>query len=101
MRVATEQGSRVLVGRGTGAVVESSGWASAELSPREVEVLRTWVLRHTKQEVCEDLFLASGTVNTHLIRIREKYRRVGRPAPTKALLLARALQDGYVRLDDL
>jgi hypothetical protein len=38
---------------------------------------------------------------THIARIRSKYADVGRPARTKAQLLARALQDGLVQLDDL
>ncbi|OXR41517.1 response regulator transcription factor [Nocardia cerradoensis] len=72
-----------------------------QLSAREVEVLLAWILGETKGEVCRKLFIAPGTVNTHLARIREKYRGAGRPAPTKAALLARALQDGYLDLDDI
>ncbi len=72
-----------------------------QLSAREVEVLLAWILGETKGEVCRILFIAPGTVNTHLARIREKYRAAGRPAPTKAALLARALQDGYLNLDDI
>lgn len=72
-----------------------------QLSAREVEVLLAWILGETKGEVCRKLFIAPGTVNTHLARIREKYRAAGRPAPTKAALLARALQDGYLDLDDI
>ena len=34
-------------------------------------------------------------------RIREKYAAVGRPAPTKAALLARAIQDGLIDVNDL
>jgi hypothetical protein len=36
-----------------------------------------------------------------LSRIRAKYSAVGRTAPTKAALLARALQDGFIDIDDL
>ena len=71
------------------------------LSRREREVLRAWVLADSKEEVGQKLFIAESTVNTHIARIRTKYEAVGRPATTKAALLARALQDGIVDLDQL
>ncbi|MFI7000846.1 helix-turn-helix transcriptional regulator [Nocardia sp. NPDC050175] len=71
------------------------------LSRREVEVLLAWLRADSKPEVCTLLFISPGTVNTHLSRIRDKYAAVGRPAPTKAALVARALQDGLVGVDDL
>ncbi|MGW5924184.1 helix-turn-helix transcriptional regulator [Nocardia fluminea] len=76
-------------------------WAVPGLSPRELEVMLAWILSDSKSEVCQSLYLAPGTVNTHLTRIREKYGKVGRPAPTKAALLARALQDGHLQLDQI
>ena len=33
--------------------------------------------------------------------MRVKYANVGRDAPTKAALVARALQDGLMRIDEL
>ncbi|MBO0855087.1 MAG: LuxR family transcriptional regulator [Nocardia sp.] len=71
------------------------------LSPREVEVLLAWIKADTKQQVTRALYISLGTVNTHLARIREKYETAGRSAPTKAALVARALQDGMITLDDL
>lgn len=72
-----------------------------ELSPREAQVLTHWLRADSKTAVCEELFLGLGTVNTYLYRIREKYAVAGRPAATKAALLARALQDGLLGIDDL
>ncbi len=72
-----------------------------ELSDREIEVLLAWLRCDTKSAVAADLFLALGTINTHLTRIRSKYAGVGRPAPTKAALVARAVQDGLISLDEL
>jgi DNA-binding CsgD family transcriptional regulator len=72
-----------------------------QLSNREIEVLRAWVLTDSKQAAASRLFIASSTVNTHITRIRNKYADVGRPATTKAALLARAIQDGVIDLDDL
>lgn len=73
----------------------------AALSAREVEVLRCWLHSDNKADVARQLYLSVGTVNTHLARIRAKYEATGRPAGNKAALVARALQDGLVRLDDL
>ena len=71
------------------------------LTSREVEVLRTWMLVDSKPAVAQQLFISLGTVNTHLTRIRAKYAEIGRPAPTKASLVARAVQDGLMTLDEL
>ena len=76
-------------------------YARPGLSEREITVLRAWLDCDSKLGVATRLHIALGTVNTHLTRIRDKYSTVGRPAPTKAALVARALQDGIVTLDDL
>ncbi|KAF0845275.1 response regulator transcription factor [Nocardia caishijiensis] len=78
-----------------------TGLVAPELSPREVEVLIAWIRAETKSEVAKALYISIGTVNTHLARIREKFAAVDRSAPTKAALLARALQDGLIQLDEL
>lgn len=71
------------------------------LTAREVQVLRTWLLLDSKPAVAADLSISLGTVNTHLTRIRAKYADLGRAAPTKAGLVARAVQDGLISLDEL
>ncbi|EGD56033.1 response regulator transcription factor [Gordonia neofelifaecis] len=71
------------------------------LTDREVEVLRTWLMLDSKPAVAEALFISLGTVNTHLTRIRAKYAELGRPASTKAALVARAIQDDIVDIDEL
>lgn len=71
------------------------------LTEREVQVLRAWLKLDSKPDVAAELFISLGTVNTHLTRIRAKYSDVGRPAPTKAALVARAVQDGLIALDEL
>jgi DNA-binding CsgD family transcriptional regulator len=72
-----------------------------ELSDREVEVLIAWLASDSKREVTERLFLADSTVSTYIQRVRSKYDAVGRPARTKVRLLIRAVEDGFIRLDDL
>ncbi len=76
-------------------------YARAGLSQREIAVLKAWFDCDSKVGAAARLHIALGTINTHLVRIRDKYAKVGRPAPTKAALVARALQDGFVALDDL
>lgn len=71
------------------------------LTDREVEVLRTWLMLDSKPAVAQALFISLGTVNTHLTRIRAKYADLGRPASTKAALVARAIQDDIVDIDEL
>ncbi|WP_019931255.1 helix-turn-helix transcriptional regulator [Nocardia sp. BMG111209] len=71
------------------------------LSQREREVLVAWIFSDSKAEACRDLYVTLGTINTHLTRIRRKYADVGRPATTKAALLARAVQDGLIALDEI
>jgi DNA-binding NarL/FixJ family response regulator len=71
------------------------------LTPREREVLISWFQTESKDLVARGLSVTPSTVRTHLQRIRAKYAAVGRPAPTKAALVARGIQDGIVSVDDL
>lgn len=71
------------------------------LAPREVEVLLEWFQSESKAMVAESLGISVRTVNTYLDRVRIKYANAGRSAPTKANLVARAIQDGWVSLDEL
>jgi DNA-binding NarL/FixJ family response regulator len=72
-----------------------------KLSDREREVLVAWFQTESKEAVGKRLFIAPTTVRTHLQRARAKYASVGRPAPTKSALLARAIEDGLLALTDL
>jgi DNA-binding CsgD family transcriptional regulator len=72
-----------------------------ELAPRETEVLLAWIFCDNKDDVARQLEISATTVRTHLQRIRDKYAAVGRPASTKAALVARAIQDGLVDVNDL
>jgi len=71
------------------------------LSEREKQVLIAWFQTENKGLVAKRLFIEPSTVRTHLQRVRVKYAAVGRPAPTKAALVARAIQDGILSVDDL
>ena len=71
------------------------------LAPREVDVLLQWFHCESKEMVAQKLNLSTRTVNSYLDRVRVKYASVGREAPTKAALVARAIQDGLVKVDEL
>ncbi|SHT78432.1 two component LuxR family transcriptional regulator [Mycobacteroides abscessus subsp. abscessus] len=71
------------------------------ITSRERQVLKAWFQTESKDIVAKRLNLAPTTVRTHLQRVRAKYVEAGRPASTKAGLVARAVQDGYLDIDDL
>ena len=71
------------------------------LSDREREVLLAWFESDSKNLVAARFGLSAKTVDTYIGRVRIKYAEVGRPATTKAALVARALQDGLVDLSNL
>ncbi|TDV56179.1 response regulator transcription factor [Actinophytocola oryzae] len=84
-----------------GAMVANRDQGQPRLSDREEEVLTLWFQCESKQEVARRAGVSVRTVGTFLDRVRLKYAKVGRPAPTKAALMARALQDGLITIDDL
>jgi DNA-binding NarL/FixJ family response regulator len=84
-----------------GALAGDRSTGRPSLSARETEVLIEWFQSESKDFVGRRLGISPRTVNTHLEHIRIKYAMSGREAPTKAALLARAIQDGLVRVDDL
>ncbi|KUI33589.1 LuxR family transcriptional regulator [Mycobacterium sp. IS-1590] len=75
--------------------------ARPQLTHREQQVLIAWFQTENKNAVAERLYIEPSTVATHLQRVRAKYAAVGRPAPTKAALVARAIQDDILSVDDL
>jgi DNA-binding NarL/FixJ family response regulator len=87
--------------RMAGAMFNDRSLGRPRLPAREEEVLIAWFQAESKDLVAEKLHIAPSTVRTHLQRVRAKYAAVGRPATTKAALVARAIQDGIINLDDL
>jgi DNA-binding NarL/FixJ family response regulator len=83
------------------ALVNDRKVGRPRLTKREREVLVAWFETENKELVGRRLFIEPSTVRTHLQRVRAKYAAVGRPAPTKAALIARAVQDGILSIDDL
>jgi DNA-binding NarL/FixJ family response regulator len=83
------------------ALLSDKRAGSPQLSQREQQVLIAWFQTENKHAVAKRLFIEPSTVATHLQRVRAKYAAVGRPAPTKAALVARAIQDGILSINDL
>jgi DNA-binding NarL/FixJ family response regulator len=83
------------------ALLHEKSMGRPHLSQREREVLIAWFQTENKELVGKRLFIEPSTVRTHLQRVRAKYAAVGRPAPTKAALIARAIQDGIMSIDEL
>jgi DNA-binding NarL/FixJ family response regulator len=90
-----------LAPRMAGAIMRDRRVGRPQLPQREMEVLIAWFQTESKDMVADKLEIAPSTVRTHLQRVRAKYAAVGRPAPTKAALVARAIQDGIISIDDL
>ncbi|MGX9790969.1 LuxR C-terminal-related transcriptional regulator [Mycobacterium sp. MMS18-G62] len=87
--------------RMAGAMLNDSTVGRPNLAPREKEVLIAWFRTESKELVARQLQIAPTTVRTHLQRVRAKYAAAGRPATTKAALVARAIQDGIVNVDEM
>lgn len=87
----------------SGATGRANGVSPArpQLSAREKEVLIAWLRTDSKIAVGQQLYITAATVRTHIQRIREKYDSAGRPAPSKAALTVRAIQDRIISTDDL
>ena len=71
-----------------------------KLGEREQEAVLNWLRYDTKKAAAQQMYVTEHTLSTHIERVRRKYEAVGRPAPTKAAMLVRALQNGLVDLDD-
>jgi two-component system, NarL family, response regulator DevR len=48
------------------------------------------------KSVARQMTISNETVEQYLGRVREKYARVGRAAPTKVELYYRAVEDGHL-----
>nr|WP_183654568.1 response regulator transcription factor [Prauserella isguenensis] len=84
-----------------GALSANTNSDRPKLSTREEEVLVEWFQSESRDLVAERLGLSPKTVTTYLDRVRLKYANAGRPARSKAALVARAIQDGLISVDDL
>ena len=72
----------------------AEGMRKPELSPREVEVLQWVAAGKSNKEIGAQLFIAEGTVKTHMKNVLEKLAVVGRTAAIKE-----AVHRGLIRLN--
>ncbi|MDG4790279.1 response regulator transcription factor [Micromonospora sp. WMMD1102] len=84
-----------------GAIVGDRRTGRPVLSEKEREALLLWFQSMSKASVARRMNISEHTVKQYVDRARIKYARAGRPAPTKAALLARAIEDGLVRADEI
>jgi DNA-binding NarL/FixJ family response regulator len=98
---AAQRGTQDLGPLATAALQAARQHGRPELTDQERRVLIAWLLTDNKDGVSRELHIAPSTVRTHLQRIRRRYREINRPAPSKAALFARALQDGLLGIHDV
>ncbi|MFF4894001.1 response regulator transcription factor [Micromonospora chersina] len=84
-----------------GAIVGDPRPDRPTLSDKEREALLLWFQSMSKASVARRMRISEHTVKQYVDRARIKYTRAGRPAATKAALLARAIEDGLVRPEDI
>jgi DNA-binding NarL/FixJ family response regulator len=85
----------------SGALVADCDPNRPRLAPMEIEALRAWFASSSKQMAATMLHKSPKTIDTYIERVRVKYANVGRSAPTKSDLVARALEDGIISLSEL
>jgi two-component system, NarL family, nitrate/nitrite response regulator NarL len=66
------------------------------LSPQETRALRLYATGMPLKSVARRMGLSEETVKQYVCRVREKYGRAGRAAPTKMDLYYRAVEDGHL-----
>ena len=71
------------------------------LSSQERTALLLWFQGMSKASVASRMSLSVHTVNQYINRARVKYAKAGRPGPTKAALLARAIEDALISPADV
>lgn len=98
---ATASGESYVGPRMANAMRRDHSTGRPRLTAREQEILLAWFQTESKDLVAERLFISPSTVRTYLQRVRAKYAAAGRPAATKAALVARAVQDGIISVDEL
>jgi two-component system nitrate/nitrite response regulator NarL len=66
------------------------------LSQQETRTLQLYATGMPMKSVAREMTISDETVKQYLDRVREKYARAGRAAPTKLELYHRAVEDGHL-----
>lgn len=83
----------------TGAILTDG--KRPQLSEQELTACRLWFQGMKKATVARRMGISESTVREYIGRVRAKYAKVGRRASSKADLLARAIQDGLIRPEEI
>ncbi|RBQ22140.1 DNA-binding response regulator [Spongiactinospora rosea] len=71
------------------------------LSRGEKEALLLWLQCMSKASVARRMGISEATVRQYIARARMKYAAVGRRASSKDAMLARAIEDGLIKAEDV
>ena len=88
------------MGAATGTSPNGSGTEPRivpKLSVGETDALGLYSSGLSLAEVAEKMDVQYETAKTYIRRVREKYSKCGRPAGTRAELIRRAAEDGFLR----
>jgi DNA-binding NarL/FixJ family response regulator len=85
----------------SGAMAADDDPNRPQLAPREIDALRAWCGSRSKGMAAAALGVTVRTSDTYLERARDKCRSLGREASSKSALMARAVEDGLLELEDL
>ncbi len=66
------------------------------LSPQETRALQLYATGMPVKSVARKMTISEETAKQYLARVREKYSRAGRAAPSKLELYYRAVEDGHI-----
>jgi two-component system nitrate/nitrite response regulator NarL len=83
------------------AILGDANPVRPRLSVQEQRALRLWFQLPKKYNVAREMGISVETVDQYISRARIKYAAVGRPVPNKAAMVARAIEDGLVRSEDV
>jgi two-component system nitrate/nitrite response regulator NarL len=75
--------------------------ARPTLSEQERQALLLWFQGMSKASVGRRMSISENTVRQYISRARAKYAASGRAAPSKDALLARAVEDGVIKLSEI
>ncbi|OLT16564.1 LuxR family transcriptional regulator [Actinomadura sp. CNU-125] len=84
-----------------GVLAADERGTALRLSDRERTALLLWFQSMSKASVARRMGVSVHTVEMYIKRARVKYAQAGRPAPTKADMLARAIEDGLIRPEEI
>jgi two-component system nitrate/nitrite response regulator NarL len=83
------------------AILADERPARPALSEQELQALLLWFQGMSKASVGRRMSVSENTVRQYISRARAKYAATGRTAPSKDALLARAIEDGVIKLGEI